>query len=1073
MTSTPAELHLRLAPRWEDLCADLSSAVRATSVDPFESLAVTVAHPAVRRRLSQQLAQWLGQPGEGVCAGIDFEPLSRLRRELERDLLGIDHETDPWRSRGLAMAVLDVLDDAAGESWLALVEHHLAPPQATGERLSRPGRRLVTAHRIAGLLLGYAHTAPEMLRQWSTGSAVGPDGAPLADRASWQPELWRRVCALLAVPDPVARHDRLLAELAAGWPHGVPRERLWLFDPVPCEPLDRALVQAVAQHLPTTVWLLDNQDADDLLLQRFGAQRAESLRRWRTAATHTSRCPDMGVAVGGLLGAVQGEAGAATTGGNDTPVEDPSVQVHRAHGLDRQVEVLREVLTGLLQDDPSLEPRDVIVACTDLGAAAPLVKAAFELDAETVGGQLHPGHRLRVQLSGASVAEQNQVLVGLELVLALAAGRAESTQLLELCANAAVAACFDLTSDDLERISRLVRQAGVRWGLDGVHRGEYGLGQVRQSTWLAGLDRMLVGVVMGQQPPSWLATALPVDQVESSDVAALGKLAELVSRVRKQAAALRVPAPIGDWVARLAETISLLLNAPGDLAWQVAQAQGQLADLADLTIDRHAELELGDIRALFDRLLRPGTGRANHGNGSLLVGTLDDVAGLPHKVVVLLGLDDGALTGGTGLGGDDLCHRHDVELDHRQRRRQQLADAVLAARQTLVVVCQGFSPRTNEPVPDSVAVSQLGEVFDRHGTPLLARHGLMPHSAANFDPARAAVGSFDRTALEGALARRTAPLGPRARLTTHALGPVDEPTAIELEQLESFLRHPARELLRHNLGVSLGSFDDATEVDLPLDPSALDDWRIGHRMVELRLAGLDPNRVEFAERLRGEVPPGVLGTRVLRRVGATVDKVVNATMSQHRGELADVDAALELPRTRLTGRVRVHGDRVVSHAYSRVSGSHLVAPWLRLLLLGATQPPPVGGWRAVHVGKDAVAILHAPPPEVCQRLLAETIALRNQGMSQLVPLPVKAACNHAGITPLRPYGERDNLKEAKRSWKSERDADWSRFLGDWDTLLALPSLETDPGLRDPSRFVQLAEWFFGPLRDQLHVENLR
>ena len=53
------------------------------------------------------------------------------------------------------------------------------------------------------------------------------------------------------------------------------------------------------------------------------------------------------------------------------------MQVHACHGPARQVEVLREVLLGLLADDPTLEPRDILVMCPDIEAYAPLVEAAF------------------------------------------------------------------------------------------------------------------------------------------------------------------------------------------------------------------------------------------------------------------------------------------------------------------------------------------------------------------------------------------------------------------------------------------------------------------------------------------------------------------------------------------------------------------------------------------------------------------------------------------------------------------------------------------------------------------------
>ena len=56
---------------------------------------------------------------------------------------------------------------------------------------------------------------------------------------------------------------------------------------------------------------------------------------------------------------------------------DRSLQVHACHGRGRQVEVVRDAILHLLADDPTLEPRDVIVMCPDIEAFAPLIHATF------------------------------------------------------------------------------------------------------------------------------------------------------------------------------------------------------------------------------------------------------------------------------------------------------------------------------------------------------------------------------------------------------------------------------------------------------------------------------------------------------------------------------------------------------------------------------------------------------------------------------------------------------------------------------------------------------------------------
>src|SRR4029079_18383096 len=56
---------------------------------------------------------------------------------------------------------------------------------------------------------------------------------------------------------------------------------------------------------------------------------------------------------------------------------DRSIEIHACHGRARQVEVLRDAILHLLEDDPTLEPRDVIVIRPTIETCAPLIQATF------------------------------------------------------------------------------------------------------------------------------------------------------------------------------------------------------------------------------------------------------------------------------------------------------------------------------------------------------------------------------------------------------------------------------------------------------------------------------------------------------------------------------------------------------------------------------------------------------------------------------------------------------------------------------------------------------------------------
>ena len=203
--------------------------------------------------------------------------------------------------------------------------------------------------------------------------------------------------------------------------------------------------------------------------------------------------------------------------------------MHACHGAARQVDVLREVLLGLLQDDPTLEPRDILVMCPDIETYAPLITAGFGLGDVVEGG--HPAHRLRVRLADRALTQTNPLLGVAAQLLDLAGSRATASGVLDLAQAAPVRRRFGFDDDDLDTVTAWVRESGVRWGFDKEHRAPFGLEQFLQNTWRFGLDRVLAGVALSDDSQAWLGTTLPLDDVGSNRVELAGRLAEFVDRL--------------------------------------------------------------------------------------------------------------------------------------------------------------------------------------------------------------------------------------------------------------------------------------------------------------------------------------------------------------------------------------------------------------------------------------------------------------------------------------------------------------------------------------------------------------
>ncbi len=116
----------------------------------------------------------------------------------------------------------------------------------------------------------------------------------------------------------------------------------------------------------------------------------------------------------------------------------------------------------------------------------------------------------------------------------------------------------------------------MRWGLTEELRRPYRLDGFAQNTWQAGLDRVLLGVVMADDGAHTLGATLPLDDVGSGAVDLAGRLAELVDRLEASVLRLRAATSLTSWVEALRDGVGALGSTSRADAWQVAQLEREL-----------------------------------------------------------------------------------------------------------------------------------------------------------------------------------------------------------------------------------------------------------------------------------------------------------------------------------------------------------------------------------------------------------------------------------------------------------------------------------------------------------------
>ncbi len=239
----------------------------------------------------------------------------------------------------------------------------------------------------------------------------------------------------------------------------------------------------------------------------------------------------------------------------EPPVLDPAdrcVQVHACHGRTRQVEVLREVIVGLLADDPTLEPRDVLVMCPDVETFAPIIAATFALGSKMTA---------RIRRAGCESGSRTARY-----------GRPTRSR----CARAAARPGYGAASPPRRCSTSPANPLSVG-GLASATRRSNGFGTGRsapvcvgawtaiivvaggwtsleQGTWRAGLDRLLLGAAM-EGVAAVYGEVVPLDDVDSCRHRP-GRPVRGAGRPGRCRAGTHVrSAPPGQWMAGLEQAV--------------------------------------------------------------------------------------------------------------------------------------------------------------------------------------------------------------------------------------------------------------------------------------------------------------------------------------------------------------------------------------------------------------------------------------------------------------------------------------------------------------------------------------
>ena len=616
------------------------------------------------------------------------------------------------------------------------------------------------------------------------------------------------------------------------------------------------------------------------------------------------------------------------------PATDDSIQIHTCHSPVREAEVLHDRLLALFDAHRDLEPADVLVLTPDLEVYGPAIEAVFAA-----------AGRIPCNVARARGVESRTVRAFLDL-LSLQGSRHGAEPVLAPLAAPAIRTRFGIGEADLPAIRDLVREAGIRWGVDEAHRGEEDLPETADHTWRQGLRRLLLGYAMADagEPVAGLVPCpagrggFRGGEMNGELLGCFVSYCEEVFWLRHRLAGERQPA---QWGKVLRDVIRGFL-ADGSGSTRGAGGTGGIGGTGgarDWPLARELAAEVGAIRALIrdfereaaraessvpfevvldvlrERACETAREAARLADG-VTVASLGPGRIFPAGVVCVAGMNDGAFPRSPPTPSFDLIASGSVrrgDRDLRHEDRFAFLEALLAARRCFLVTYAGRGLRDDAPIPPSVLVDELKDYLGRRfpGAAVETLHPLQPFSPRYFvapamkvqgaaavetaggavnDAAAETLFSYSRGMCEAAktmLAGREGDESPARFAGVELPEPDESRRCVDLAELTAFFANPTRFFLRERLGVRLELDDLTLDDDEPFELDGLERYHLRSDIWDQMQAGVEPERAAVLLHGSGRLPQAELGRVVHERAREEVEPL--------EGRLAPHRAALDAP----------------------------------------------------------------------------------------------------------------------------------------------------------------------------------
>ncbi len=705
-------------------------------------------------------------------------------------------------------------------------------------------------------------------------------------------------------------------------------------------------------------------------------------------------------------------------------VRDCSVQVHSCHSPMREVEVLYDSILDMLENDPHLKPRDIIVMTPDINKYAPFIQAVF--------GHPDPDIKIPFSIADRSPRWESKTINAFFKILDLRESRFEASKVLDILESNTISNMFGISVNELKTIRKWIKEAGIRWGIDKNNREEISNLSIDIGTWKYGIRRIALGYALVDEQTGIFKDVFPYDGIEGGEAEIFGRFSEFLERLFAYVKGFSSKRSISEWREFIFNLLQDLFFIDEEnqkdvqLLRNIINEMVKISEVAGFNEKLDLDVFVWNMQKLMDRR---GYG-SRFITGGITFCAMLPMRSIPFKVICLIGMNYDSFPRHHKKWEFDIIQKHPQKGDRSKRDEDRyiFLEAILSAREKLYISYTGQSIKDNTPIPPSVVVSELldyiEEGFFTESRSIIEHiffiHPLHPFSPIYFDKGSSffSYSKKNMLAAQAMLNKRIIP----ASVISKEISSIDKKWKnIDILDLCNFFSNPCKFFLKNRLFINLDKDEDVIKDIEPLRLKDLEKYQFEQELLNNKLSGNRREKFMFFLQAKGLLPLGNLGEYEFKRAEAKANRFIAELSKYKEKDEKALNIELQIDDFHITANIKnLYLNRMLFFRFARIRPIDRLKMWLHYLTAQVSGIPLK---EAMFIGLNddnkKISILRLLPLEQAEakNILKHLLYIYWDGLSRPIHFFPESSWTYFESIYIRKEDPDKAFQKAKHKWE--------------------------------------------------------